>query len=516
MIQNKNAIINQFLQGKQTNINYFNSLRTLHSNEPYFTKNVLNKTTKKVTPLIELHDEYIKSDTNKFKSSYYKNTNLKYKRHSYVGKDIKSENYSYNTSNDFTKIVSKSERRNSQIKTEISPEREYQHYQKTEDNVIKRAHSQYYQNTEEDKRYDYDYKTMGRNNVYNKKVINLIQPSTSLPSFSKSKLNFDENKNKSNTNYNNNSYKNTYNIKIGNEKTYNSSNMETNNYNHRKSLDDKSLSYSLNKINNNELEEINKKIKNFKNNTLKNKKNNFFDSNNHIYVNDIKDNNIDIKDNYKYHSINATKRKNNKDELGISIKNKYNIYSSQNKLNKKNNNIYEKISNSKRKIMSPKSLNLYKEKFNHNLTESKSEDKNDKKNEILKKYKNHSVFESINLSKKNSNEIHSKNNLYSKNNIKSNIKFKNIINYNRKLYSNISIDKNNLLGNIEKISKVNGSSSFNKMKKNKLYSKDISISYDSDYFEKNRNNAKINEGKKNIYNINKINYIYEGRNKKQK
>ena len=253
MIQNKNGIINQFLQGKQTNINYFNSLRGLHNNEPYFNKNILNKTTKKVTPSIDLYDEYINYDNNKFKSSYYEKTINNTKRNSYVGKNIKNENRIYNTSKNFTKIViPKSERRNTKIRTESSPEPEYKYYHKTEDNVIKRAHSQYYQNTEEDQPYNYNSKKIGRNNkrnIYEKKVINLIQSSPSLPLFSKTKLNFEENKNRiNNNNYNQNTYNSTYTKNINNEKTYNNSNIKTNNYNRRKSLDDKTFSYSIKKI----------------------------------------------------------------------------------------------------------------------------------------------------------------------------------------------------------------------------------------------------------------------------
>ena len=81
MIQNQNLAINQFLQSKLiTNHNHYNhSIKATKNNEPYFSKNIFNRTSKKISPILEpLIEDYFQHDNNKLKTSYNENNIKKY------------------------------------------------------------------------------------------------------------------------------------------------------------------------------------------------------------------------------------------------------------------------------------------------------------------------------------------------------------------------------------------------------------------------------------------------------
>ena len=240
MAQKQNGTINQFLQGKSTsNGNYlYNSVRNTYHNGAHFDKKILNQTTKKVTPFLDIKGDYfISSKNNKLKLSYKDNIN----NFSTISR-IKNEYSINNNSDNFSNSVwyKREERHNTHIKTEISPDKEIQYfYYKTEDNNIRRARSGYYSNLQ-DPIYKSGQKKYTRNNNYEKRVVNLLQSSPSQPLFSKSKISLEEKKKKFN---NNNSNNNIYNAKPFNNSSRKNK-LEPLSY--KRSFDEKTLSKSIN------------------------------------------------------------------------------------------------------------------------------------------------------------------------------------------------------------------------------------------------------------------------------
>jgi hypothetical protein len=233
---------------------------------------------------------------------------------------VKNNHIIHNSSNSFSNSTSskKEQRYNSQIRTEISPDKENQLFNETENNIIRRARSGYYSNLQEDPSVKNDDKKNEGNNNHKRRILNILQSSPSQPLFNDGKFNLRENKKTSNSND-----KNIFNKKIGEkvyiEKDYNDHNHNSYPLFYNRSLDNKNMSRSINDINNDELDNKNKSIKNYKSNTIK--RDNTLDGKiKHILVNDLSENNSDIKENYKYHSITVKKTKINKEELRIDLK----------------------------------------------------------------------------------------------------------------------------------------------------------------------------------------------------
>ena len=380
MAQNQNGKINQFLQGKSTNNgNYlYNSVRNTSHNDSHFDKKILNQTIRKVTPFLDIKSDYFNSSNNKLKLSYKDNIN-----NYSVNSRIKNEFSINNNSDSFSNSVwSKRENRyNTHLKTEISPDKEIQYfYYKTEDNCIRRARSGYYNNVHAPINKNGQNKYT-RNNNYDKKVMNILKSSPSQPLFYKSKINLEEKKKKfKNNNINNNIY---------NTKTFNNSSRKNKiePLSYKRSFDEKALSKSINNIYFDRRKDKNKIIQNFKNNNIK-RSSTLHNSINHIFVNDIDENDSNIKENYKYHSI-TVKTKINKEEINSDFKRYYYINSSKIKMKK----IKENIMNYSTKTISPKKLNNY---FNCG--------KRIDNKYILKRAQNHTIFESINMSRKKEND----------------------------------------------------------------------------------------------------------------
>jgi len=505
MAQNKNGSINQFLQAKATNNNssYYHSLRTFYNNEPYFDKVILSQTTKRVTPSLELKGE-LTNERNKLKLSLKESVN-NYKRNLNNNR-IKNNHIIHNSSNSFTNSNSskREQRYNSQFRTEISPDRENQSYHKTENNIIRRARSGYYSNLQEDPSVKDNDKMIERNNNHKKRILNIMQSSPSQPLFNESKFNLRDNKKTSNSN-DKNILSKKIDEKIYQEKTYNAHNNNSYHLFYNRSLDNKSMSRSINDINNDELDNKNKSIKNYKSNTVK-RYNTLDGKIKHIFVNDLDENNSDIKENYKYHSITVKKAKINKEDLRIDLKRKYNIYT--NRFDKVKLN--ENLLNYSTKTISPKKISIFNKNYFSNRRRFNGQKSGEITNKyILKKNENHTIFESINLSKRKQNVSEEKKNLYNNRKI--------IINDENKSLRGItgkSLDEIKHINSVESEKRIRGkftSSSYKIESKNINNNKD---KYISQYITKNRSNHKIVE-KKALIN-NGINYIYEGRNMKQK
>ena len=505
MAQNQNGSINQFLQGKATNNNssYYRSLRTFYNNEPYFDKVILSQTTKRVTPSLELKGE-LSNEKNKLKLSLKESVN-NYQR-SLNNNRVKNNHIIHNSSNSFSNSTSskKEQRYNSQIRTEISPDKENQLFNETENNIIRRARSGYYSNLQEDPSVKNDDKKNEGNNNHNRRILNILQSSPSQPLFNDGKFNLRENKKTSNSND-----KNILNKKIGEkvyiEKDYNDHNHNSYPLFYNRSLDNKNMSRSINDINNDELDNKNKNIKNYKSNSVK--RNNTLDGKiNHILVNDLGESNSDIKENYKYHSITVKKTKINKEDLRIDLKRKYNICSNRFDRVKLNENLL----NYTTKTISPKKINI----FNKNYFNKRNRCDGQKSGEITNKYiikknENHSIFESINLSKRKKNVSEEKSNLYNNNKT-----IKNDVNKSLRGITGKSLDEIKHINSVESEKRIRDKFTISSYK---IESKNINnnrYKYGTQYINKNRNIHKIAE-KKAL--INKgINYIYEGRNMKQK
>jgi hypothetical protein len=349
MAQNKNGTLNQFLQARATNNNssYYHSLRTFYNNESYFDKVILSQTTKRVTPSLELKGELI-NERNKLKLSLKESVN-NYQRNLNNNR-IKNNYIFHNSSNSFANSNSskREQRYNSIIRKEMSPDRENQLYHKRENYIIRKARSVNYSNLQEDPFVNNDDKNSERNNIHKKRILNILQTSPSQPLFYDSKFNLRENKIASNSN-DKNILNKKYDEKIYIDKTYNSNNSNSYHLFYNRSLDNKSISRSINDFNSDELDNKNKSFKKYKSNTVK--RNNILDGKiNHICVNDLDENNSNIKENYKYHSITVKKAKINKEELRIDLKRKYNIYT--NRFDKVKLN--ENLLNYSTKTISPK------------------------------------------------------------------------------------------------------------------------------------------------------------------
>jgi len=488
MAQNQNATINQFLQGKSTsNGNYiYNSVRNTSHNESHFDRKILNQTTtQRITPFLEIKGDYLISNNNKLKLSYKDNIN----NHSAISR-AKNE-YSINNNSDNFSNSTWSKKETSyytHFKTETSPDKIQYFYYKTEDNCIRRARSGYYSNLQ-DPIYRKGQKTYNRKNNYEKKLVNILQSSPSQPLFYKNTINLEEKKKKI---YNYSSINNFYNTK-----TFN--NISRKNklqpLSYKRSFDEKTLSKSINNIYFDKIKDKNKKIKNFKNNNI-NRSSTLNNNIMHIFVNDIDENDSNIKENYKYHSITVKTKinKEDKEEINSDYKRYYNINSSKIKMKKLNENIM----NSSTKIISPKKLNNYRNYF--------SSGKRIDSKYILKKAQNHTILESINLSKKKENDYSDEKNTTNKK-IEENKSLRGSVGKSIREIKNINIGSERR--NNDKIS----NSSY------KLESKDINLSkiindYDSGNSNTNRYVNRTHDKKASVNNG--INYIYEGRNRKQK
>ena len=485
MAQNQNGTINQFLQGKSTNNgNYlYNSVRNTSHNESHFDKKILNQTTKKVTPFLDIKGDYFISSNNKLKLSYKDNIN-NYSANSRIKNEYSINNNSESFSNS---VWSKRENRyNTHFKTESSPDKEIQYfYYKTEDNVIHRARSGYYNNVK-DSKYKSGQKKYTRNHNYEKTFVNILKSSPSQPLLYQSKINLEEKKRKlKNSNINNSIY---------NTKTFNNTSRKNRPepLSYKRSLDENTLSKSINNIYFDRIKDKNKKIQNFKNNNIK-RSSTLHNSIKHIFVNDIDENDSNIKENYKYHSI-TVKTKINKEEINSDYKRYYNINSSKIKMKKMNQNIM----NYSTKTISPKKINNYRNYF--------SSGKRIDNKYILKKAQNHTVFESINMSKKKENDSDEKN-------ITNNNKYEENKSLRGSIEKSVREIRNINLGSERGTNKKISNSSY------KIESKDTNLNkiisdYDSGNLSKNRYINRTHDKKGPVNNG--INYIYEGRNRKQK
>ena len=103
MTQIQNRSINQFLQGKSNHSHYNSSLKSTSIVEPYFNKNLFNKTSTKISPHFEtVHEEYIYND-NKIKTIL--NQNLKSSNNNYyrINKHNHIEYIANNSSKNYSK-----------------------------------------------------------------------------------------------------------------------------------------------------------------------------------------------------------------------------------------------------------------------------------------------------------------------------------------------------------------------------------------------------------------------------
>jgi hypothetical protein len=316
MAQNQNGTINQFLQGKSTiNGNYFyNSVRNTSHNDTHFDKKILYQTTKKVTPFLDIKSDNYISSNSKLKLSYKDNIN------NGSANSRKKNEFSINNNPDSfpNSAWSKRENRyNTHVKTESSPDKEIQYfYYKTEDNCIRRARSGYYNNVQ-DPIYKNNQKKYNRNNNYERRFVNILQSSPSQPLFYQSKIKLEERNKKFN---NNDSYNNIYNTKDFNNSSRRNKNEPAI---YKRSFDEKTLSNSINNIYFDKIKDKNKRIQNFKNNNIK-RSSTLHNGIKHIFVNDIDENDSNIKENYKYHSI-TVKTKINKEEINSDYKRYCNI-----------------------------------------------------------------------------------------------------------------------------------------------------------------------------------------------
>ena len=492
MNQNKNRILNQFLQSNSyQNHHYKHFINTSSNSQSYFNKNLLNTKSKKISPNLEsLNENYSNFGDNQLKHSYYQ---IDYKNVYTINNHNHSEYITNNSSDNFQKIIMK---RRDKIKYNVisSSDKEPIYYNKTEENLIKRVHSSNYKNKIEEDSNSKNGKNINNTSVKKHK----IQSSTSQPILSKN------------------------NGKIGYiEKTYSNRKFLQKIYQNNSKKEINITNHSNSNIIQNKNEKKNKQMKNYK--SCNNINNNIFNNNMNNYSNELFDINLIDKSNHKYHSITVRKKsKIDKEELRNDLKKNYNISNSnindvEDKLQK--NNFTIKAQNNNRnnnRIIIKKILN--------------------EENRYLKNYHNHSLFESINLKQfkqkdlskndklnKNTNTI-----LDSENVLKNKIYFSNK-NINTK---RIQINGNKTLKKIpiriyKECDNKMGISLEKKYNEKKINNKNQfedkvkigNFGYDSDIFDKSRNKAN-SENLKNYQDIigdnSKINYIYEGRKRKQK
>ena len=541
MTQNQNCAINQFLQSKSNNNNnhYNHSIKKANTNEPYFDKNIFNRTSKKITPYLEpVNEDYFSQENNKLKTSYNENNIKKYYS---INSHNHSEYVTNCSSDNFPKIIiPKNEKVKTEIRKKKSLESNQEYYIKTEINSIRKAHSGNYKTKfEEDSKNRYDKKKYRVNCKEVKMKNDIIQSSPSQPLLFKSIYNLEENKER-------NKNLNLENIdrRIYMGKTYNKKNSP--NSQNSEGMDEKAFSYSISNIHS-DSENIVKQIKNYKStNIARNKFNIHNNVDKHIYAYNIIENNKNIKDNYKYHSITVrSKNKINKETMRIDFKKKYNINTNiinLNKFEKLNLNILNN-----RKNKSPNNLsNILKTNniYNNRVLDTKENQNKD----IFKIYDNHSLFESINLTKEKQKEISQNNNSNCRiNTFLESVKIANnktnlYLNNNYINIKNIQINENSsqkkaairiskVPENMSTLSKNKNKNNY-EIKKNEIFDskeKNNNYGHDSDALEQNKQNVDTSESNKNrIKNVdnnifienkldnNKITYIYERKNKRQK
>ena len=498
MIQNQNRIINQFLQSKK-NYNQFNhSIKISNSNEPFFKKNKFIPISKKFSPYSEsLKEGFLNYDNNILKTSY----NSKYNNNLSNYYSIKSYNHSEfitNCSSDkFKKIIidRRDKSRTPQITMKFPPESI--NYLKTEEKTIKKTLSNLSNNysfkKQENSNLKYDSKKYNTAHKEKKESKKILKNYPSQPLLFQNEYNLDDCK------YNFNERP------IYIQKTYNKKNCP--NDQHIK-LEHSFCNHSINNIHSDSEKRIT--IKNVKNNSM------------NKYNNDLSDNNLNIKDNYKYHTISVRNNKIDKEEIRIDFKNKYNINT-----NRKNLNDVEKINqhllNHRQKTSPNNLINNNRIKINNRVIDNKNNENKD-----LKEFQNHSLFESVNLKKskkkvltghnKNNNNINilldSENDLYKNNNTINTITH--IIDNKNSKKKPIRISKNFEYKNDSN----KDCKTIEKLNSYKLDKRD-NFDYDSNIHK--RGKISSIDSKKNIvivndgrYNNNKISYIYEKQNLKQK
>ena len=537
MIQNQNLAINQFLQSKLiTNHNHYNhSIKATKNNEPYFSKNIFNRTSKKISPILEpLIEDYFQHDNNKLKTSYNEN-NIKnyYSKNSHNHSEYVTK-YSSDSSDNFPKfIISKRDTIKTKIRSKESPDGEQKYYYKTEENSIRRARSGNYKSKLEGKLNNrYDEKKIRTSYKEDKKMLDIIQTSPSQPFLFKGKYDLDKNDERSNHLYYKYEYK-----KINLEKTYNKKNSPNiQNSKNRCNLEEKVFSHSINNIHS-DIENNTKQIKNFKSSSIVLNTSNLINSKDiHHNLNNIIDNNKNFKDkdNYKYHSITVrSKNKIDKEAMRKDFKKNYNI--NNNKLLPNNIEKLNKSILNVRKIRSPKTLSNISKKINidnHRVLGNKENENKD----LTINYQNHSLLESINLKKLKQNDSSEKN--IKNSNINTFLDSVKII--NNKNSGSIRISENKIQKKkpiriskeTENVNNINENKKLYEIKNNIYESKDKKnkIGYDSDICSdalkkdnknKNKNRNRNNIDDNNIFierklDNNKISYIYEKKNKRQK
>ena len=511
MTQIQNRAINQFLQSKSNHSNYNSSLKSTNITEPYFNKNLFTKTSTRIAPHFEnMQEEDIYND-NKLKTSYKKNLGNNNKIYYSINNHNHSEFLSKKNSKNNPKIIMnrRGNLRTQEVKKKTSFENIHGYYNKTEDNnAIKRAMSSTYKSGNDETPNNKNNQKKYYSNRKEKRI-EIIQSSPSEP------LLF-----KDNDIEENNDIKNDLIIKKKYmEKTFNSRRRK-NPSEFNEKLEDIILNNSISNINSDT--ETRNKIKNYKSTNIIKKKDIYVDKPIHIKENNVSDNNLDIKDNIKYHSIIVKKNRIDKNKIHIDLKQKDNFYT-----NREYSNNIEKISDNilnQRKSSSPKII-----KTNKNITYSSIlvENRKNEMNELISNYHNNSLFESKNIKQKDLQDQNNKNN-----NINTFIDSKIVLlkklNLNNTLKSVDEKDnKNSILNGTEYMNiDINVDSTNNKMfnsyKIDQKEKNNITYGYDSDISEKPKN--KTNEIDEKIYKNKtnymkeekKMNYIYEGRSKKQK
>jgi hypothetical protein len=528
MYQNQNRFINQFLQSKLNN-NQNNSAKATNNNEPYFDKKFFNKISKKISPNLKpLNGDYLNfAINNNLKTTYLVNMNNSTKYYS-INNHNHSEYITNYSSDHYPKIIlaRKNDSKSNESRTYIFPE-DQKYYSKTEENAIRRALSGNYKNKLEEMPYNnYNQKKCYTYNKEKRKLIEAMQSSPSQPSFFKNNYNIEENNN------NNLNYKE---IKIYKDKTFSKGSSQNCFYSF--GLEDNAFN-SISNIHS-DSENKNKPIRNYKSSNIINNRNNYTSHNiNNYENNNISDNKIILKNNYKYHSI--TVKKNNKvdkNEMREDFKKKYNINTSINKSYFDNN--AEKISSNLLSIKIKSPILSNNKRSNIKKIKNRVIKQENENLDLTNNYKNHSLFESINIKKdrefpekiklKNnintfieSSRINNKrtylyinNNYINNKNIKSN-ENKNLQSNKIRLLKDNGYNNNNNSNNksLEKNNKkINNKSDIKDKVNNFGYESDIVERYNKKSYDiKNQSNKDNNTSPNNI----KISYIYERKKKKQK
>jgi hypothetical protein len=357
-------MINQFLQGKSSTVNDLtNSNKNPLNNRLYFSKALINKKTKVISPHFERSNDNYYNSINSLTNSRNETNNKNYRNYYKIHSHNHSE-YITNNTKDFFQTNTKQDL----IKTPESKKKSIHcvYYCKTEENLIKRNNSGNYsiktKLEEKKKTGEKKYNTA----IQERRSYPFKQLSSSIPILFKDKYIINKSKERNDNSFKKKDYSEKIYYKDNNQNKSNKNSIDYNNLSHSNNFKD--------------IENSSKPIKNFKGSyNRRNKRYSFVEN----LFNGIKNNNINDKnkDNCKFHSITDKKiNKIDKEELRNEFKKLYYNNNNRKNLNKNNGNIVsDKKSSSVKEVINKSS--------NRNLFIKIND--NNKENDLKKKYQNH-------------------------------------------------------------------------------------------------------------------------------